>query len=542
MKNPSQVRRLTKLVSDVALEAYGVLVIDDEADQASLNTKAKEGDMSATYAAIGDLRSALPMHTYLQYTATPQAPLLIDAASTLAPDFVIVLDPGDGYVGGSEYFLAPAGERVHDIPEGEEVAELGQSLTDALSVFLLGCSHDRSLGGTAIRSMMVHPSRVVVDHAPYAVAVMGLISNWSTLAEHLPTELEAELTRGHSILKRTCRDLPSLADLMDHLLAVLVAVKVQVVNSTPNAEPPTWEESRYWVLVGGEMLNRGFTVEGLSVTHMSRALGGGQADTLQQRARFFGYKRKYFDHCHVWLTSSVKEGFIDYLWHERSLRDQLSEFGDTHEPLSEWKRSFVLDSSLKPTRSNVLRRSGRTASYADDWFIQRDVLFGAAKNHRLVTNFLSRVALVQHPEPSLDRHLLGRVDAASLLEDLLVPYVGDSDGSLKFTGLLCHLVGLNDRDLLKDEVVQVVSMEGGRNRRRAASASGIIENLFQGYNPRSRDQYPGDAAARASKFLTLQVHALEVAHESEVLARDVPALALWVPARLGGSVYTQVRR
>ena len=78
-----------------------MLVIDDEADQASLNTKVNQGQESTTYTRLSELRDALPSHTLLQYTATPQALLLINIADTLSPDFVHVLQPGEGYVGGT---------------------------------------------------------------------------------------------------------------------------------------------------------------------------------------------------------------------------------------------------------------------------------------------------------------------------------------------------------------------------------------------------------------------------------------------------------
>ena len=54
-----------------------------------------------------------------------------------------------------------------------------------------------------------------------------------------------------------------------------------------------WSTGYAWVLVGGQLFDRGFTVEGLTVTYMPRGLGVGHADTVQQRARFFGYKRAY---------------------------------------------------------------------------------------------------------------------------------------------------------------------------------------------------------------------------------------------------------
>ena len=70
------------------------------------------------------------------------------------------------------------------------------------------------------------------------------------------------------------------------------------INTRGNRRTPqiNWGQSYSWILVGGQAMDRGFTVEGLTVTYMPRNLGIGNADTVQQRARFFGYKRAFLGH------------------------------------------------------------------------------------------------------------------------------------------------------------------------------------------------------------------------------------------------------
>ena len=71
--------------------------------------------------------------------------------------------------------------------------------------------------------------------------------------------------------------------------------RVLEVNARGGRTPPVdWRSAYGWILVGGQAMDRGFTVEGLTVTYMPRGIGVGNADTVQQRARFFGYKRRYF--------------------------------------------------------------------------------------------------------------------------------------------------------------------------------------------------------------------------------------------------------
>ncbi|SNB66912.1 hypothetical protein SAMN07250955_105215 [Arboricoccus pini] len=105
LKQNQRLSVLTTLLRKLDLKGVPALVID-EADQASLNTKVNQNNESTTYTRLRELRDALPCHTFLQYTATPQAPLLINIADILSPDFIHVLEPGTGCVGGEEFFKA----------------------------------------------------------------------------------------------------------------------------------------------------------------------------------------------------------------------------------------------------------------------------------------------------------------------------------------------------------------------------------------------------------------------------------------------------
>ena len=98
MKNIKHLNNLNSLFDSNQLKTLNlkVLIIDDEADQASLNTKASsnlEEEASAIYDSLKRLRKKIKNHTYLQYTATPQGPLLISILDILSPDFVKILSP-----------------------------------------------------------------------------------------------------------------------------------------------------------------------------------------------------------------------------------------------------------------------------------------------------------------------------------------------------------------------------------------------------------------------------------------------------------------
>ena len=127
------------------------------------------------------------------------------------------------------------------------------------------------------------------------------------------------------------------------------------VNSAGGRTPRIeWRDMYGHILVGGQAMDRGFTVEGLTVTYMPRGTGVGMADTIQQRARFFGYKRSYLGYCRVYLEQEVKDAFVSIVKHERAMRAELVKHAASGAPLSEWRRRFFLDPGLKPTRDSVI--------------------------------------------------------------------------------------------------------------------------------------------------------------------------------------------
>ena len=85
-------------------------------------------------------------------------------------------------------------------------------------------------------------------------------------------------------------------------------------------------------------MDRVFTVEGLTVTYMPRGPGVGNADAIQQRARFFGYKRRYLGFCRIYLEQDALTAFEQYVSHEDEMHEQLKTFGATGKPLRDWKR------------------------------------------------------------------------------------------------------------------------------------------------------------------------------------------------------------
>ena len=119
MKQHQHLENLANLLDNSDFSDVPTLIIDDEGDQAGMNTKAKQEEESTTYARIKELRALFPHHSYLLYTATPQAPLLISRIDALSPDFGRVLTPGTHYTGGQEFFIDGAKKHIKLIPLSE---------------------------------------------------------------------------------------------------------------------------------------------------------------------------------------------------------------------------------------------------------------------------------------------------------------------------------------------------------------------------------------------------------------------------------------
>ncbi len=571
MKNHSWLRKLQALLEQVQLSGVPALIIDDEADQASLNTRVNDDEESTTYQRLMELRATLPHHTFLQYTATPQAPLLINIIDSLSPNFVHVLTPGDGYTGGREFFLEDLDRYVRQIPP-EEVPTRDQPLTappdsliEALGVFMVGvAAHLAVHGNSGNRSMMVHPSRTTDPHAEYANWVRATMDRWRSdldLPEGDPDRQDtmAEFRFAYDELAQTVTGIPEFDVVAGQLRRAFRMTSVVEVNSrqagnkTPQID---WKQSLGRILVGGQAMDRGYTVEGLTVTYMPRGLGVGNADTVQQRGRFFGYKRSYIGYCRIYLETGVSDAFQDYVEHEEDIRAQLSDYDNSDLSLGEWKRAFILSPSLRPTRNNVLDLDYMRGGFSQSWFQPRHLMSAAdilRSNRDVIGGFLEGRDVEDYPahqdNSAATRHRMIRdVPLVEALEHLLIPYrVTNADDSQKLTGLLLQLSRALDNH--PDETCSIILMgphDGSERRSRRVNEHGrLIANLFQGANPsrgpNKGERYPGDSAIGSGENTTIQIHRLDLLDQpgDNIISQDVAVPAVWVPRRLGMSWLVQ---
>lgn len=557
MKQHQRLQWLAEVLEDIGsavdLSAVPTLVIDDEADQASPNVKKRPGEESTTYSRIRRLRDALPAHTLLEYTATPQATLLMSLADSLSPEYVTVLDPGPAYTGGQHFFKDHRSRFVRTIPDADaqviDDPDQGppRSLLDAFACFSLGCaagSIDRRPDPPQ-RSMLVHPSQKTLPHEQFVSWLQSIRDSWIGLLKLEVDDPDREelirlwLEPAYADLAQSVADLPPFEDLLSRLPRVMARTEIKEVNAAGGKKDPIpWSTGYAWILVGGQMLDRGFTVEGLTVTYMPRRMGVGNADTIQQRARFFGYKAGISGYCRAWLDPTVASAFEKYVEHEEHMRLELRDIDETGQSLKQWRRRFLLDPTLKLTRSSVIRLDLDRSRFGDEWFhpwyvgcLEERV---QVANRDLVAQFFEAHPTV--PDPDSPHHITD-APLETVLAELLEEFVVDEDDAIKFASLKLLLAVAADEG---GQAARVVRMRPGPHTDaiRSIDKDGRLKSLLQGRNK----GYKGDREVKADGQITVQVHHFNLEGPGgELVAANAPIVAIWVPKELEGSVITERR-
>lgn len=546
LKHHGRLEALRALLDEVGWGEHPVLIIDDEADQASLNARIRQREESTTYSRLLELRQSFGRFGYAQYTATPQAPLLISIGDVLSPRTVRVLKPGLGYVGGKVFFNDRS-ELVRTIPEDdlsaleEGAIDPPRSLLEAIRIYLLGLAASVMTGSLEPRSMLIHPSQGRDPHNTFHMWTRSYVRRVQSRSEVARTsrdvlaEMYDEFEESWRDLADTMPDLPALVELLRVLPSVLRRTTVMKMNASTGATPTVpWRDFNGFILVGGQALDRGFTVKGLTVTYMPRGVGVGNADTIQQRARFFGYKADYLGMCRVYLEAATRYAFEAYVEHEEDVRGKLDALRSTNVDLRQWRRVFVLDPVLQPTRASVRSVGTQRVRRKAQWH-SLAVPIPVDSLPRLPGADVIDDALQVADSGATRPVKVGEVAASNLIELLsgLSP-VGEAD-SLSITAMTTQLQAAVAVD--GDLRVEVFRVRPGRVSQREANSLGRVNQLFQGPSKVGNDRYPGDRQIH-SAGLTLQIHRVAAMKpDGSVVEGWVPAL--WVPERFAGAWFMQ---
>ena len=557
MKQHQHLQNLKEQLSMLDLSDVPTLIIDDEGDQAGINTKAKKDEESTTYSRIIELRRLFPHHSYLLYTATPQAPLLISRIDTLSPDFGYVLTPGSKYVGGQHFFVEGADKYVELIPptdvsdKNDSPHEPPKSLHSALRDFFIGVAlglldEDDQEGRN--RSMMIHPAVPKDEHLMYARWVKQIKKNWAAVLEdeNHPDYEDEVAAFAHSAkgLLKTYETNYTFNDILPLLFDAIEETAVDELNTRVRnrISPVDWKSEYSWILVGGIGLDRGFTVEGLTVSYMPRSTGVGNADNIQQRARFFGYKKAYLGLCRIYLTCENIDAFTDYVTHEESIRDSIRRHLAQGKTLKEWRRTYFLDPNLKPTRSSVIilemyRSKGRGGWIVPDHPFEDSEI--VSENRDVIDDIMQSFDFSSYAEEGWNNKQIVPKFSNNIKLVELLPKIGKlrykwPDDNFQHSALMLTLEHLINED--PEMTCSFYALSGpwsgvSAERTLDKKVPPKIKYLFQGAN--ARTNYPGTRELFSAETVTFQLHRYDIrTADKKRTINDVPILTSRLPEHL----------
>lgn len=430
-KNKKRLDDLIAFLNTIKAPDYPSLILDDEADQATLDANLaksvraqEEGhggvDPTAIYSrVVTQLSASLRHHVFIQVTATPYALLLQSVGTHLRPSFMRLLEPGTGYTGGEHFFEAehlegPKPPLVY-VPDGElaetqdDAAEAPDGLRQSIAFFLVAAGAQAITAPQAARAgqnFLCHTSQLRTQHRMLEKMVRDYVDR---IDDHLDAgagEGLDRLHRAHLELLRTFPDAPPAAEVIQQVQRRLVGRKVVVVNAEAAAEGGKGLN----FIVGGNILGRGITIKNLLVTYYLREPKIGQMDTMLQHARMYGYRADLMHLTRVFLPRQLAVRFHEIHCIERRLRRQLA--------AADMGKQIVVEkaANLNPTRKAVLDPSYIDAFDAEDQVFPKypDFSMSSARYEEIRTKIQGLVggALSRDPqlvEISFD-DLLGLID------------------------------------------------------------------------------------------------------------------------------------
>ncbi|MDH4164358.1 MAG: endonuclease [Nitrospirota bacterium] len=370
-KNKLRLKQLVKDLSEVNRESRDyapALIIDDESDQASVNTLnpkkiTDEKSRTAINKLIVDLLKKLPRAQYVGYTATPIANVFVSRADSddiYPKHYILSLRKPEAYMGVTDFHdfetrssgISNKSAHLRSIPRNyQDIAEDGDAtillpdncysgsmswnsedrndidrLLEAMDAFVLAGAiklfrKSRGVAGEyRHHTMLVHESHLQIDQR-----------NKKELLEKLWKHKGYDSTAGMARLKmlydndfaelwRRDRDraagLPvpeSFNSLKKYLGAAIDNIggdnkPVLIVNGERDADTPDFDlQDKVWkIIVGGAKLSRGYTIEGLTVSYFRRRAQA--ADTLMQMGRWFGFRKGYRDLVRLYMGRMENDG------------------------------------------------------------------------------------------------------------------------------------------------------------------------------------------------------------------------------------------
>ena len=377
-KNASILNRLLQWLNSKSIEIKGqrvirsksLLLIDDEADNASINTNPDTDPATKINGLIRDIIRLVDKSGYVGYTATPFANIFIpiEEDNLFPRDFIINLPAPSNYIGPDKVFgfrlleddgdsdtVLPIVHRIEDyqhfLDDSHVPTEVPESLKTAIKCFILTCGIRRLRGQVLVHnSMLVHVSRLrawqqelkllvenVFDFYRRGIEmkIASILEEFRLIFEVDQNNYKSYTETSRNILNSKLASIDSQIqihsweEVKQHLHDAASRIQVKEINmGSADAlnyyDHPTGLSV---IAVGGNKLSRGLTLEGLSVSYYLRS--SKMYDTLMQMGRWFGYRPGYVDLCRLFTSRQLNEWFCHITHASEELRNEFDYMSDT---------------------------------------------------------------------------------------------------------------------------------------------------------------------------------------------------------------------
>lgn len=383
-----------------------LLVIDDEADYASINTNKEDKDPTRTNQKISELLGMFCKTSYLGFTATPYANVFINPENnedmlnaTLFPkDYIYCLDAPSNYIGARNIFGKEENHYLKTI-ESDNLNEHSddpnmiynilplnhkkEALFDAIPISLKQAIQEFFIANTirdlrgdinSHRSMLINISRFVMVHERIQKTIEQYINSLSRsiiycgkLDDNKNDKNMNDLKKIYKIeYARICEDAEFATshgtnvinwDLVKKQLNESTSsIVVRVVNQKTKDEMDFNKNKKVGlrvIAIGGIALSRGVTLEGLMISYFYR--NSAAYDTLMQMGRWFGYREGYEDLCRIWMTDDTQENYISINRATEELRESIIQYKNSGLTPMDFGIKVRADSNLLITARNKMR-------------------------------------------------------------------------------------------------------------------------------------------------------------------------------------------
>lgn len=369
MKRPQAINKINNVLEKLIRTKIKAFIIDDEGDQASLNTNKKQfvdenGKSlgSSTYLAICKMKRLLNNPIYFSVTATPEANIFQPEISELIPYTVQLIAPANLYTGADVFHLNSEKhiKIISDVDNNSvDSGVLIDSLKNAINYYIV-CSAlllDYDINNT---EMIVHVYKEKNGHKKLSTIIESYIQNlYDCIKNSNEEDLNDCFTEIKTIYNNEYFDNEFLQEhpwnsKLENQIKIIIKKNIKTIlqNSDGKLDTKQVKSFRYKIYVGGDLLQRGITFKCLICTFFARWAKKGNMDTNLQRARWFGYRSTYIDFCKVFTTEEIKNEFTNLANVENDLWSQFAMAENGQIQLSD----IVIDAeetNLNPTRSNV---------------------------------------------------------------------------------------------------------------------------------------------------------------------------------------------